>query len=40
MSGCGYPVRSNELAIWGYIVIAIGYLLLAASASDRPFIGI
>jgi hypothetical protein len=40
MSECGYPVRTNELQVWGYIIIAIGYLLLAAAASDRPFFNI
>ena len=40
MSECGYPVRSNDLAIWGLVIIAIGYLLLAAAAADRPFLRI
>jgi hypothetical protein len=38
MSECGYPLRAKELQVWGFIVIAIGYLLLAAAASDRPFV--
>lgn len=37
MSGYGY--RSCELQVWGFVIIAIGYLLLAAAASERPFIG-
>lgn len=37
MSECDFPVRSNELAVWGFVVIAIGFLLLAAAASERPF---
>lgn len=37
MSECEHPVRSNELAVWGLVIIAIGYLLLAAATSDRPF---
>lgn len=37
MSEYVYPVRSKKLQVWGFVVIAIGYLLLAAAASDRPF---
>lgn len=31
---------SNKLAIYGYLVIALGYLLLAVSVSERPYVNV